>query len=275
MSSSNIYDKTPFFHPEVLVQSENIKEMGWQSTLIEKEPSKYQAAPILSEENKVKQSLSEKPADREQISAAAPQPDSTEEEKTKDNDDVDEQPLSSFADQEATRSSSIENDEHFQQELEKKYQQGIADGLEQAANDFKTSAQALVNIAEQLNTIREVLLQNSMNEMQDLAITIAEKIIRHSITAQDDTIVTTVEDAIRQAVKSDEFYVCINQDDYDIIQQKAPDIINKISGLENIVIKIDNDIEPGGCMVESDNCTVDATIASQLQIITDQIKNGR
>ncbi|PID77216.1 MAG: hypothetical protein CSB24_02585 [Deltaproteobacteria bacterium] len=164
--------------------------------------------------------------------------------------------------------------EEIQQQLEEVYQKGFDDGLKQAAADYKNSGQTLFNIAEQLNNTREVILKNSMGELQELALTIAEKIIRHSITKQDDTILATVEYAIRQAVKSDEFYVCINQDDYEVISRKIPELIAKFSGLENIFIKIDNSIEPGGCLVESDNCTVDATIASQLELVADHIKNN-
>lgn len=111
--------------------------------------------------------------------------------------------------------------------------------------------------------------------MQDLVITIAEKIIRHSVTAQDDTIVSTVEESIRQAVKSSEFYICLNRADYSVIKEKSPELVNKISGLEHLFIKIDDGIEPGGCIIESDNCTVDATIASQLQIIQDHLASRR
>ena len=44
-----------------------------------------------------------------------------------------------------------------------------------------------------------------------------------------------------------------------------------LGGLENLVVKKDGTSERGGCRVESESCTVDATILSQLEIINDNI----
>jgi flagellar assembly protein FliH len=67
--------------------------------------------------------------------------------------------------------------------------------------------------------------------------------------------------------------VYVNPDDLAVIQEKSPDFIAGLNGLNNLVIKKDPAIERGGCKVESENCTVDATIASQFEIIRERIKN--
>ena len=125
---------------------------------------------------------------------------------------------------------------------------------------------------EQIGTLRETILNNSMAEMQNLVLIIAEKIIRHSVTEQDRTIVDTVEEAIHQAVKSDEFLIQVNPDDLAVIKAKSKEFIGSLSGLENIVIQANSSIERGGCTIDSSTSTVDATIAGQLKIIEDKIK---
>lgn len=164
--------------------------------------------------------------------------------------------------------------EQHKKAIEDAYRHGIDDGIKQVAQDYSTSTQALLAICEQLNVTRETILQNSMPEMKELTLTIAEKIIRHSITAQNDTILTTIEQAIQKSVRSDSFNIYINSSDFEVVKSKSGDVIDTITGLENIVIKIDNNIEPGGCKIESDHCTIDATIASQLQIISDELKTS-
>ena len=147
---------------------------------------------------------------------------------------------------------------------EEAYNTGLRDGLKMADEDFGSSAKALFMACEQINTLRETVLNNSMGEMEDLVLAIAEKIIRHSVTEQDRTIVDTVEEAIRQAVKSDELIA--------IIKSKSKEFIDSLSGLENIVVQANPAIERGGCSIDSSTSMVDATIAGQLHIIEEKIK---
>ena len=59
-------------------------------------------------------------------------------------------------------------------------------------------------------------------------------------------------------------------DSFDIKQE----IINEISGLDNIILKADRSVERGGCLLESANCTVDATISGQLQVIKEALQSA-
>lgn len=276
MSSSKVYKKTSGFQPENILKNRAESDSGWNSTkFTNSEPSQYSPAPIYQENINSKLTADSK----NQNSSKQPEIQETLEEIINQTTPPEPHKPETIPQQPSTpptpQTPDIESNEKVRQLVEDAFQRGLASGLKQAEQDYKTGIDALITISEQLNNTRELILQNSIGEMQDLVLTIAEKVIRHSITAQDDTIVATVEEAMRQTIKSDEFYVCVNQQDYDIINTKSADLIAQISGLDNIVIKIDNSIEPGGCKVESDFCTVDATIASQLQIITDQIKSRR
>ena len=57
-----------------------------------------------------------------------------------------------------------------------------------------------------------------------------------------------------------------------IYRQPLIFVKTKLPRLINLVIKKDPGIERGGCKVESENCTVDATIASQFDIIRERVK---
>jgi len=151
------------------------------------------------------------------------------------------------------------------------YENGVTEGLQRAEQDFGSATAALVLICQQLDTLRETVIQNSVGEIQDLVIAIAEKIIRQSVQEQSQTIVDTVEESIQKAVKSGEFYIYVHPDDYTVIAAKADEFIAGMNGLNNIVVKKDTSVGRGGCRVESDNCTVDGTITSQLEIIREHL----
>ena len=156
----------------------------------------------------------------------------------------------------------------------KAYDDGMRDGLEMADEDFGSSAKALLIACEQLNTIRETILNNSMEEMQNLVLTIAERFIRHSVTVQNDTLIATVEEAIRQSVKSDELTIEVNPADLEVIKSRTREFIDSLSGLENITMQTNPAIERGGCRIDSSTSTVDATITSQLRIIEKALKGN-
>jgi flagellar assembly protein FliH len=153
---------------------------------------------------------------------------------------------------------------------------GVLKGRQQAEEDFGACGRALRATIEQLSGLHETILRNNSHEMHTMVMAIAEKVIRHSLSSeQSQTILATIEDAIRFAVKSEEFEIRINPDDLEVIKNKKQEIIDEISGLNNITFKGDNSIERGGCRLESVNCTVDATIGSQLQVIEESLHASR
>jgi len=284
-SNTNVFAKSPLFQPEKLVQSEKVADTGFKQVRLSKTPSSpYQPSPLYNPN--VQPPVNKAEPDRRKRSG--PQPPAEEEDPLfkevlppQANEDPVPEPATPPVAEPKTKQPPTPapaepvvtvDIEEVRQEA---YKKGFEEAKKQMLEEYKSSGVALLNVADQLNQVREVIIQNSIGELQDLVITIAEKIIRHSITAQDDTIVATVEESIRKAVKSSDFYICLNSEDYSVIHEKAPELISKISGLENIFLKIDDGIEPGGCIIESDNCTIDATIASQLQIIKDHLTSRR
>ena len=155
------------------------------------------------------------------------------------------------------------------------YQQGIQEGMTKAAEDFGSASKTLLSICEQLDIVRETIISNSSNELIDFAVLIAEKIIRTSLKEQDQSITATIQEALSRAVKSDEFSIFLHPDDYQVISDKSANIIAGVSGLSNIVIKTDPTIEKGGAKIESENCIIDATVASQFETIRDEINKTK
>lgn len=154
---------------------------------------------------------------------------------------------------------------------EENYTKGVQEGIAQVKSDYGFAIKTLQAACEELNSIRDTILKNSMPELQDLVLKIAEKIIRQSLATQQQSILLTVKEALQQAIRSDEFVIYVNPDDLDIVSRHSAEFIAAVNGLESILVKPDPNIDQGGCFIESENCTVDATIVSQLKIIAEAI----
>ena len=261
MSLSKYYKDSSSFKRDELVQSSSADQTGWKpKTNSSASPFKPGPATPPQEQN----SLPRKPTpDPDIINKTSPSPSdippraSTQNEKPS-RPNVD---LSNYVSLEDAEANALE-----------RYQQGIQDGIEKAHEDFGSALKMLTSTSEQLDTIRETIIGNSSDELTEFAILIAEKIIRISLKDQDESIIATIQEALSRAVKSDEFTIFIHPDDYQIISDKSADLISTISGLNNIVLKTDPTIEQGGVKIESENCIIDATVASQFEAIRDEIR---
>ncbi len=176
--------------------------------------------------------------------------------------------------EEATETETIEpgiSQEEVAELTSEARQQGILEGQQQAEKEFHSTVAALRLLCGQLEELRETLLGNSRTELRDLVIAIAEKIIHQSIAEQDHTIVQTIEEALSRALKADAIEIRVNPHDYKILSEKSEELIPGINALSHIVFKADATIARGGCHLEADTCTVDATIANQLDVIRQKL----
>lgn len=155
--------------------------------------------------------------------------------------------------------------------IEEAYQRGLQQGREEAEVDFGDTQRAMLSACQQLDTIRETLITNSRGEVLEFAMAIAERIVRISVREQDRTVVATIDEALQQAVKSDEFTIYLHPKDYETVSNKTEELIAGLSGLNNIVVKQDIAIEQGGVKIESENCTIDGTIATQFDVIREEL----
>ncbi len=153
-------------------------------------------------------------------------------------------------------------------------QQGFSEGQHQAEAEFHATVTTLRLLCGQLEELRETLLGKSKTELCDLVMAIAEKVIHQSIAEQDKTMVRTVEEALSRALKADTIEIRVNPHDYDILEKNAAELIPGINALTHVFFKADARIAQGGCHLEADTCTVDATIASQLEIIRKELQRS-
>ncbi len=284
MSLSKFFKNSSSFQPQTLVDTTTRKNSGWQNVTSLKSPSEP-----FSPEQQIKEKIerAKGPALSEPL-AHSPAEDNDLSENL-----VHNTPLTT----DSSEDSDVQNEEEktvvpplvpdgyvseeevllreqsaYQRGQQEGFNEGCRQTLAKQENDFDTASRAMSRICTQLETCRDTLINNSSKEFQEFALAIAEQIIRYSVKHHDQTILATIEEALQRSIKSSEFYIYINPEDYDIIERKAEEIIAGVNGLENIILKKDPKIEQGGARIESENCTIDATVASQFEIIRKEVE---
>ncbi len=256
MSLSKYYKSSDSFRPEKVVKRIEAKTNGWESSVINKQASSQNGNSSIKDSSEKEPGFEENKNAAETTSPVTPEVSETGGRKPGQEIDID-----NFIEK------SIAEDK-----IEEAYKKGLQDGETKAEEDLGTTVRALVSSCQQIDTLRETLIINNRKEVLDFALAIAERILRISLQEQDSTIIATIEEALRRAVKSDEFTIYIHPDDYATVKEKSDDLVTGLSGLNNIVVKKDSTIEQGGAKIESNNCTIDATIGSQYDVIREELK---
>ena len=271
MSLSRYFKNAPSFHPEDLVKQEDKTIPGWAPDP-RKDQRPFQTQPV-PPPAKTQTTL----AGNESVLRQHPPRESPV---TGYTSPVNPTPLDSAKDnttvsppQESVDLSNYLHRLEAEKQVNEAYQRGLKAGMDKAEEDFGRAAKALLLACQQLDTLRATIIGNSSEELLEFSLAIADRILRLSVREQDHTIVATIEEALRRAVKSDEFTILLHPDDYDTLIGKSAEIVAGLSGLNNIVVRKDQSIERGGAYIESDNCTVDATIASQFEMLREEVKN--
>lgn len=269
MSLSRHFKNTPSFLAEDLFKQSS-----------DKASSPWTPDPRKDEQPFQRQPISSKSAARRTLAGKdAVLPNSFPEKQGGDNEPIDPSPTTSESDHTVLLPSekNIDLSKYLERgAAEKKateaYQHGLTEGRAKAELDFGAATQALLLACQQMDTLRATIIGNSSKELVEFSLAIAEKILRLSVREQDQTIVATIEEALRRAVKSDEFTIHIHPEDYEILAAKSAEIVAGLSGLNNLIIRKDATIARGGTRIDSDNCTIDATIDSQFEIIKEELK---
>ena len=157
---------------------------------------------------------------------------------------------------------------HSAKDVEAAYARGRQEGLESAANNLETAAQAFAAAAEEISRVRESVAKRSGKDMLRLVMAISEQVIRREMAADPKIVLSIIENALQSSVRTDQYRIRINPADLEAVT------LASISGLKNLSIEADPEISPGGCRVDSDLGDVDATIETQLETIRQSLSEA-
>jgi type III secretion system HrpE/YscL family protein len=114
-----------------------------------------------------------------------------------------------------------------------------------------------------------VAARQAQPEIVRLALRVAEKILRQTIEAHPDAIAPMVEEALRAFLAQNQTRVVLRVHPHDekVIAARRQRWLERNPTIGGLVIVPDETIGRGGCRLESESGTVDATLETQLEMI--------
>ena len=147
--------------------------------------------------------------------------------------------------------------------------EGYDEGLNLAKSDI---AQVRDAISVFLNAKQEVY--NSIApDILEISLDIAKKIIKKEMTEDPQIILANIKDIMKGLSKEEtKITLRVNPAQAAIIKQEVPEMSNSLGLEAKIIVISDESVMEGGCVLTTTNGVIDATVESQLAIISEVLK---
>jgi flagellar assembly protein FliH len=140
----------------------------------------------------------------------------------------------------------------------KGYAQGERAGLEAGGKRAEAMLRRVAQTLEELGNLRKTLMQQSERQMVQLSLTLARRVVQREISLDPELIAAMAHVAIKKLGVSNPSTIRLHPDDYTVVARDG----DRWSG-SNVSVVPDPSIARGGCMVESDFGTIDASLDRQ------------
>ena len=155
-------------------------------------------------------------------------------------------------------------------------QSGIEQGKAEVAKEFeKKIDEVQKRVASFLGAIEESkrnVFVNAEHVLTRLSCEVAKKIISTELTGRDDIILHVIKKALTYIGDREKLILRVATDDLEIVSGRKDFWAPVSERLKDIAIEPDEQIEKGGCIIESNSGVVDARLGVQFIELTDIIE---
>lgn len=144
------------------------------------------------------------------------------------------------------------------------FEEGYRKGLEQAESDIQVFRDNIKNFMNATNNVFEYVAPDIL----EISVNIAQKIIKKEVESDPQVLINTIVEVLKTISKSEpKIIIRVKPQAVQFIKDTLPNITYQYSIDTKINIVADPSIEEGGCIFQTNNGIVDASIDTQLEII--------
>ncbi|MBI5834025.1 MAG: hypothetical protein HZB16_17160 [Armatimonadetes bacterium] len=134
-----------------------------------------------------------------------------------------------------------------------------------ATEDLRSAAQALQTTAEDLALQHQMHAARLEEAILDIAFEVAEKVLGTEVQARPELVVESVRQALVRMSDND-LTIRVHPDDMPIVQEAMWELRNERNTGDMLSFQQDARVDRGGCIVESENGSVDARLSTKLDL---------
>lgn len=147
--------------------------------------------------------------------------------------------------------------------------EGYADGMAQAKADIDEVRNSIIAF---LNAKQEVFNEVSPYVLE-MSVDIAKKIIKRELEQDPSIILDNIQELLKKLSKEEtKITLRVNPIQVPLIKSEIPELISNAGLDAKIMVIPDEGVMEGGCLVTTTNGVIDATIETQLSVISEALK---
>ncbi len=162
---------------------------------------------------------------------------------------------------------------------QKGYEEGRAAGYEEALASAKAEfeakhvqlAAACESIFREVDRRKRELMLSAHRDLLVLAVTIGERVTKRIGRVDRETVTDNLLSVIDLVGSATDLVVEVNPVDAATLEQFAPDLVARRGALEHVEVRVNESVDPGGCIVVTHGGQIDATLETQLRRIAREL----
>ncbi len=159
------------------------------------------------------------------------------------------------------------------------YNKGLEDGLNKGRlltlKEIGTEIKILKGLIEGTERLKDELYRKIENDVVEISVMIAKKIIGEIAEEGRDIVVNIAKEAIKRASDREVLRIRVAPVDYDALNKKRSELLQCIDGIKSLIFEADESVQPGGCLIETNQGDIDARIESQIKVIKGSLTAAR
>ncbi len=160
---------------------------------------------------------------------------------------------------------------------EEGFQEGHKDGVKQATEECECiiaeahdKAGALMQTALEA---RKIYLQKAEDDIVCIAMHIIERILPQHFIDAPQIILPLVRKALMKVRDQAEVTICVAPDAYELVLMAQSEFQHMLEGQAVLLVKSDESLQLGDCVLETVNGNVDARLATQIELVKKAIQD--
>lgn len=147
--------------------------------------------------------------------------------------------------------------------------EGYKAGLEQVKEDLQQIKNALVDFSKAKQEVFEYIAPDIL----EISIDIARKIVKKEIEQDPQIVLDSILEVLKTISRDEtKIVIKVNPSQVALTKENMPEIISSLGMDIKTNVVGDDTISTGGCVVQTNNGIVDATVETQLEIIKEAFK---
>lgn len=147
--------------------------------------------------------------------------------------------------------------------------EGYKAGLEQVKEDLQQIRNALVDFSKAKQEVFEYIAPDIL----EISIDIARKIVKKEIEQDPQVVLDSILEVLKTISRDEtKIIIKVNPSQVALAKENMPEIISSLGMDIKTNVIGDDTISTGGCIVQTNNGIVDATVETQLEIIKEAFK---